>query len=627
MQRRLTTILAADVVGYSRLMGEDEAGTLAALKELRRNLIEPKERQYHGRTVKLLGDGALMEFVSVVDAVSFAAEVQIAMRERNAEAPENRRIVYRMGINIGDIIVDGDDIYGDGVNVAARLEGLCEPGGVCVSRNVFNQVKGKLALTFEDLGEKQVKNIAEPVAVYRLILDDKAAKLVSPVALAPVRTGPGRRLALATGIALGLLGIAGLLWWQPWAPMVEPASIEAMALPLPDKPSIAVLPFANTSGNSEQDYFADGITDDLITDLSKISGLFVISRNSAFTYKGRAVKVREVAEDLGVRYVLEGSVRRVGDQIRINTQLIDALTGGNVWAERYDREFNNIFAVQDAITESVVQALKLEFTQPQAEPAREEPATSSLEAYELVLKARDLLTEFNHRSAVKAKDLLEQAIALDADYAEAQALLGLFYFDEWRLWGIARDESLSRALELAQQAAELEPSNPGAHVLLAQIHQFRREFEAANSEADKALALEPNDAVTLANLGSMLRYAGRGKDAVTVIERAIRLDPFHPPNYLEWLADAYSLLGRYEDCIRAVKRGLALDPDFIALHVNAAQCYAASGQADKAREAGANILRILPRFTIRAWSSYVPYTHAAELEQNAEWLRQAGVPD
>jgi len=313
LARRLTTILAADVVGYGRLVGEDEAGTLAAVKSLRRELIKPKELQYQGRTVKLMGDGALMEFASVVDAVTFAVEVQAAMAERNLEVPEDRRLVYRIGINIGDIIVEGDDIFGDGVNLAARLEGLCEPGGIYVSRNVVEQVKGTLDLTFDDLGEKDVKNIAEPVAVYRVGLDDKAARLVTK--LAPGGMTPRRRWwpMPAAVVAVLVLAGGGVLWWQSGQPREEPAVVENTALPLPDKPSVAVLTFANLSDDPSLEYFADGMTEGLITDLSKISGLFVIARNSSFAYKGQQVELHQVAEDLGVRYVLEGSVRRVGD--------------------------------------------------------------------------------------------------------------------------------------------------------------------------------------------------------------------------------------------------------------------------------------------------------------------------
>ncbi len=626
MARRLTTILAADIVGFSRLMGQDEAGTLSALNSFRRELIKPKELQYHGRTVKLMGDGALMEFASVVDAVSFAAEVQMAVRQRNSEVPEDRRIVYRMGINIGDVIAEGDDIFGDGVNVAARLEGLCEPGGVCVSRNVFNQVKGKLDLTFEHLGEREVKNIAEPITVYRVALDDKAAALVTPVVHAAATSGRGRWPAIAAGFVVGLLGIAGLVWWQPWTPDEGPAAVEQKALALPDKPSIAVLPFNNLSDDQSQEYFADGMTEDLITDLSKISGLFVIARNSSFSYKGQQVDVRQVAEALGVRYVLEGSVRRIGDQVRINTQLIDAASGGHVWAERYDRKLDNIFAVQDAIIERVVQALELHLTDSEQAQRDKGPATTSLEAYDLVLQARRLMTRFDREAANDAHDLLQRAIEIDPAYAEAHSLLGFYYFDEWRVWGRSRDQNLSRALELAARVVELDPSDPAPHVLAAMVYQWRREFDAANVAADAAIALEPKDAITLSNLGSMLVYAGRAEQAAAALEQAIRLDPFHPPNYLEWLGNAYWLLGDHVQCVEVAKRGVALDPNYVSLHVTLAVCYVALGREEEARAAAAEILRINPRFTLKAYSSYVPYADDRG-RRRVELLRKAGVPD
>jgi adenylate cyclase len=337
--------------------------------------------------------------------------------------------------------------------------------------------------------------------------------------------------------------------------------------------------------------------------------------------------VRRVAEDLGVRYVLEGSVRRAGDHVRVNTQLIDATTGGHVWAERYDRRLDNIFAVQDAIAEQVVRALEPRLTSAEKERREEGPKTTSVEAYDLVLKARERMTRFDYDAAAEARDLLQRAIDLDPTYAEAYSLLGLYYFDEWRLWGRDGENNLSRALELAETAVELNPLDPAPHVLRAQVHQFRREFDAANEEADAAFALEPNDAITLANLGSMLRYAHRAEEAAEVVERAIRLDPYHPPNYLEWLSDAYFLLGRYEECIHAANRGVALDPDFVPMHVLLAECHAALGNEDKAREAASEILRANPHFTLKAFASYVPLSDKGDLRIKTEMLRRAGVPE
>jgi len=622
-------VLAADVVGYSRLMAADEAGTLARLKARHAALIEPKSAEYKGRIVKLIGDGTLMEFRSVVDAVNFAVAVQRESARDNAGEPEDRRIVYRIGINIGDIIVDGDDIYGDGVNIAARLEGLADPGGICVSGTVHGHVKGKVAVGFENLGAREVKNIPEPVRVYKVLLDAGAAQPAAPTARAA--KARRRRAPVAAGVAAAVavaaIVAAILLWQRPWAPREEPASVERMALPLPDKPSIAVLPFANLSGDPEQDYFADGITDDLITDLSKISGLFVIARNSVFAYKGRTVEPREIAEALGVRYLLQGSVRRAGNQVRVNTQLIDATTGGHMWAERFDHALDDIFALQDSITGKVVEALSLRLTATDRTRRATEAKTDSVEAYDMVLQARKLLTRFDSTAADQARDLLERAIAVDADYAEAYSLLGLYYFDAYRLWGESRDANLARALELARGGVRLSPTDPAPHVLLAQIHQFRREFAAANTEADAALALGPNDAVTLANLGSMLRYAHRPGEAAKVIERAIRLDPYHPPNYLEWLGDAYFLLDRPQDCIDRIERGIALEPDFVALHVAAVKCYGAIGDEEKARRAAAEILRISPGFTVTAFAAYVPFTDPGDLQRNVDMLRRAGVPE
>ena len=546
MERRLAAILAADVVGYSRLMGRDEAGTLARLEGLKAEILDPLIAQHRGRVVKLMGDGFLVEFASVVDALACALAWQDAVEVRASQVSEDRALRFRIGVNLGDVMVKGNDVYGDGVNVAARLEGMAEPGSVLVSRTVFDHAKGKVNAVFKDLGERELKNIAEPVRVFRVSMESQAT---GAPALATTAPKSRRRPVIAVILVLLVVAASATLWQRPWEPREEPASIERMAFPLPDKPSIAVLPFTNLSDDPSQEYFVDGMTEDLITDLSRISGLFVIARNSSFSYKGRQVRVRQVAEELGVRYVLEGSVRRAGDEVRINAQLIDATTGGHLWAERYDRKLDNIFAVQNTITERIVQALELHLTETEQEHRDDGPQTTSVQAYDLVLKARTLMTRFDHKAAAEARDLLQRAVEIDPAYTEAFGLLGFYYFDEWRVWGRKRDQNLSRALELATTAVRLSPADPAPHVLLALVYQWRREFDAANVEADTAIALEPGDAITLSNLGSMLVYAGRAKEAAVAIEQAIRLDPFHPPTYLEWLGNAYWLLGDNGRCV------------------------------------------------------------------------------
>ncbi len=623
IDRKLTTIFSADVKGYSRLMRENEVATIHTLKAYR-EVISSHIEKHGGRVIDSPGDNLLAEFRSVVHAVESSVEIQRALKKRNEELPEGRRMEFRIGINLGDVVVDEERLYGDGVNIAARLEGLAEGGGICISDDVHRQVEGKLPLSYKDLGEQEIKNISKPVRAYWVVMEPEAARTATGV-----KPAGQKRWRWAVAVALVAAALGGAAVWNFYLRSIdiEPASIEKMAFPLPKIPSIAVLPFTNMSGNKEQEYFADGITDDLITDLSKISGLFVIARNSTFTYKGKAVKIHKIAEELGVRYVLEGSVRRSGDRVRVNAQLIDATTGGHLWAERYDHRLDDIFTLQDTITGKVVQALELRLTKTDRDRRSKEPRTNNPEAYDLVLQARKLMTRFHRKAANEARDLLDHAIELDPDYAEAYSLLGLYYFDAWRLWGENRGDNLSRSSDLGRAAIKLSPLDPAPHTLLAQIHQFRREFDAANAEADAALALGPNDAVTLANLGSMLRYAHRAKEAAEVVERAIRLDPYHPPNYLEWLGDAYLFLGRLNDCIETVERGIALESNFVALHVIAAKCYAALGNEVKAREAGTEVLRINPHFTLRAFASYVPFSDERDLQHNVEMLRKAGVPE
>ncbi len=638
VERRLTTILAADVVGYSRLMGEDEVGTLTALKAHRKELIEPKAAQYHGRTVKLMGDGALMEFPSVVDAVAFSVEVQVAMGERNAEVPEDRRIVYRIGINIGDIIVEGDDIYGDGVNIAARLEGLAEPGGVCISRPVHTQIKGKLDLTFEDLGEKEVKNIPEPVTVFRVAFDDKAAALITPVAQEAAKRERRWWPVAAAAVAVLVLAAGGALWWQPWAPDVEPASIERMAFPLPDKPSIAVLPFSNISDDPSQEYFADGITEDLITDLSKVSGLFVIARNSVFTYKGQAVKAQQVAEELGVRYVLEGSVRRAGDTVRINSQLIDATTGGHLWAERYDGSLADVFALQDKVSAKIVSALALQLTaDEQAQQAKKE--TENVAAYDAFLRASRLLNErdwMERPDNDKAREWLQKAIELDPSYAAAYASLGFTYWLEVRYenWWGGRHE-MKRAFDLAQKAIEL-GGPPQAYRLLAQIYLFvpwdeNRDYDKAVAAARTAVGLNPNDADSLADLADVLIFSGETSEALDLIERAKRLNPNFPDWYHRVAGYGFLLTGQHEKAVDEFtplfeKEGTIPSQSFGGLLVAASLAHA--GQAEEAKVVLAPYLTRHPATTVKTLAYLFKWFKRREhLDIVLDGLRKAGLPE
>jgi TolB-like protein/tetratricopeptide (TPR) repeat protein len=542
-------------------MAADESGTLAQLKAHRKELIGPKTVEYSGRVVKLMGDGTLMEFGSVVDAVNFAVDVQRAMALRNTEVPEDQRITYRIGINIGDIIVEGDDIYGDGVNIAARLEGLAEPGGICVARNVFNQVKAKVDVRFEDLGAQEVKNIPEPVQVFKVLLDSPATDQVAVVVSAA--TWSRRWPLVAGGLAVLAIAAGVALWQRSWEPREEPASIEAMAFPLPDKPSIAVLPFNNMSDDTSQEYFADGMTEDLITDLSKISGLFVIARNSTFSYKGQQVKVRQVAEELGVRYVLEGSVRRAGDQVRINAQLIDATTGGHLWAERYDGTLDDIFAFQDSVTREIVGTLALTLTD-EEEVRQAQHDTDDLEAHDAYLQGWAHFKLGRPSDLARAIPYFDTAIRLDPNYAHAHAALAAVYWDAYQNdWAFDLDMPSTRAESRANEHLEkaLKAPTPLVHALQARMFAALGFPGEAVVEAEKAVALDENDATALAGLANALVLAERPEEGSEFIRKAMRLDPHHPPSYLITLGAAQFGMERYGDAAATFERAVKRNPD------------------------------------------------------------------
>jgi TolB-like protein/class 3 adenylate cyclase/Flp pilus assembly protein TadD len=636
MERRLAAILAADVVGYSRLVREDEAGALAALKGHLDELIEPKIAERKGRIVKLMGDGLLAEFPSAVEAVQCAVEIQHWVGARTAEVAEERRVAYRIGINIGDIVVEGDDIYGDGVNVAARLEGLAEPGGICVARNVFSQVKDKLALTMEHLGEHEVKNIAEPIAIYRVVLDEQATALVTPVVPKPTKPASRRWVAAASAAAAIVLVAAagGALWWQPWAPDVEPASIERMVFPLPDKPSIAVLPFANMSDDPSQEYFADGMTEDLITDLSKISGLFVISRSSTFTYKGRNVKVREVAEDLGVRYVLEGSVRRADGKVRINAQLVDATTGHHLWADRYDRGYTEIFVLQDEVIGRIVAALAVKLTDVEQEQVTRAP-TENLEAYEHYIRAEQRRYSYDRFDLGVALGSYKEAMKLDPRFAQAFAGHALVLAEQLRLdeTGLMpADLAREQSYESVTRALSLNPELSRAHSVLAVLQLVDEQHDEAVESARKAVLLDQNNAEGYANLALVLAYSGRPAEAWAAMQFALRLDP-KPQAALHLISGEILFMdGQYNKAIKAFQNYRDTRSGCAECQLGASlQIAMTLAQLNRLDEANAEIKSVLD---VSAWRN-LGYTRLLygytkrkkDLDFRIDALRKAGLPE
>jgi adenylate cyclase len=575
MERRLAAILAADVVGYSALMERDEAGTFARLRAGRKELFEPEIERHHGRIFKLMGDGLLAEFGSVVDAVECAVSLQRGLAERNLSVPESERIQVRIGVNLGEVIVEGDDRYGEGVNIAARLEQLAEAGDVYVSGKVANEVARKLAFAFEPMGEQKVKNIAEPVSVYRVRLDgDKKSRL----AAAPRAR---RSRVLAAGLAgLLLLAIGAAYAILQWQSQSSPSS-------LPGKASIAVLPFANLSDDPQQGYFADGVAEDLMTDLSRISGLSVASRNSTFAYKGKSVDLREVGRELGVRHVLEGSVRRAGDILRINVQLIDTATGTHEWAERYEGSQADIFALQDQVTKAVVAALALKLT-PSEQAVMAQRETHAPEAYDAFLRGWEHYQRTTPEDFLKAIPYFEKAIALDPNYGRAHAALAMVYFRSYDarwagILGMSADDAFRKArdqLKLAQVRA-----SALSHQVAGNISRQRGWYDDAFKEFAAAIALEPNDPWSYADLAFALIQAGKPTEAMTQIETAVRLDPSSPPIFVFYRGLALFAQDRNDEAAKAFEEALRLSPNSPWVGLFLASAYGKSGRKTEALEA------------------------------------------
>ena len=581
VNRKLAAILAADVVGYSRLMGADEAGTLAALKRHRDAVFDPAVAAHNGRIVKLIGDGVIAEFGSVVDAVSCALSVQRSSATIPDQGASQPTIVLRIGINLGDVIIEGDDIYGDGVNVAARLEPLAEPGGICVSSIVNESVGNRIDVRFQDGGEISVKNIDRPIRVWK---------------------------------------------WHPSA--TTSAISRSVAKPEPNvaAASIAVLPFINMSGDPEQEYFSDGISEDIITDLSKIGGLTVIARNSSFTYKGRSVDLRTVGRDLGVRSVLEGSIRRAGKRVRITAQLIDAATSTHLWADRYDRDLTDIFEVQDEVVEKIVGALAVTLTQGEQQRLRRH-GTSNVEAYECWLRARALFTRGTRELIVEARAMYRRAIEFDHNFAAPHAGLAFAAIaDHTSGWALDSAQALLEAERWARRALELNDQEPVSHMALGNVLLWRRDHKGALAEFARMIALDPNFAQGHTATGLALMYAGEPARALEPFAIAMRLDPHYPDIVLHFLAQANFSLGKYEIAAQQLLDRIARNPSTDASRMLLASCYGHLGRAEDARTVWAELLKVNPDFSLMQRARVLPYKNPDDFQRILEGLAKAGLP-
>jgi TolB-like protein/class 3 adenylate cyclase/Flp pilus assembly protein TadD len=630
-KRKLAAILSADVEGYSRMMRDDEDATIRTLTNYRSamsNLII----KFRGQVVDSTGDNLLAEFTSVVDAVNCAVEIQRELAEQNAGLPDKRKMAFRIGVNLGDVVAEEGRIYGDGINIAARMEGLAEAGGICISGSVYDSVESRLGLEYEFLGEQDVKNIDKPIRAYR-VLSFPGAAAHRVVQARDAVDKEWRKLALALSAALVLV-VAGAIMWITYLrpPSVEKASVEKMAYPLPDKPSIAVLPFVNMSGDSEQDYLSDGFTEDLITTISKIPDLFVISRQSTFTYKGRPVKVGKVAEELGVRCVLEGSIQKSGDQLRVNAQLIDAVKGHHLWSERYDQKLEDLFKLKEDIILKVANELLVglvtgEFLRQIVSSAGDpEPwQTDNLEAWETYWVAARFIRRNTKQDNARARELYTKASQIDPNWYLPLIGIGWTHRHDARWgWGESREKSFDLATEMANKVLAINES-ASAYQLLRGVHLMKREYEKANFYEEKAISLTPDNPGIQAGRGFFLNYYGKPREAIKHFKIAMRLSPRYPAWYLYHLGLSYHLTGQHEKAIETLKKGVERTPDSVFPHVRLAAVYSELGQEQEARAEAAEVLRIKPDFSIEGWAKANPFKDKALVEHRKELLRRAGL--
>ncbi len=677
VKRKLAAILSADVKGYSRLMGEDEKGTVHTLNvyiDLMTSLIQ----HHHGRVVGTAGDSMLAEFGSVVDAVECAVEIQKELKTRNVELPEDRKMEFRIGVNLGDVIEDGDQILGDGVNIAARLENLSEAGGICISGSAYDQVENKLCLGYEYLGEQAVKNIAKPVRVYRVLIEPEAAGKV----IGEKRAKPRQR-NVALGLSISVIAIvAAIFIWKiytpptpqpevvqkekvvapppekavapvspsaevapkekvvppspervikpthPSPPKEEVASKDKMAFPLPDVPSIAVLPFVNMNRDPEQEYFSDGLTEDITTALSKVPQLFVISRQSSFSYKGKPVKVKQVSEELGVRYVLEGSVQKSADRVRITAQLIDALTGHHLWAERYDRDLKDLFALQDEITIRILTAIRVRLTDGQRVSGIEKyfRGKQGLDCYLKMLEARKYLQGHNVEDTKAGGRTVEEMAAM---CPESPMVYAFKAYSCWMAYWLgpvqSRRESIEKGMEMAQKALAMDDSIAGAHSFLGMFYSLRREFDKAIVEGKRAVALDPGGATAHMFYAMSLYYVGRSEEAIPLFQKAVRLDPVGTTGLYLNFGHALRVTGRFEEALSAYKKSIQREPKNIFAHTGMAATYILMDREQEARAEAAEVLRINPNFSLDSLARSLPFKEQSMIDSYIGALRKAGL--
>jgi len=579
VSRKLRAILSADVKGYSLLMADDEIHTIQTLK-VYRQIMSDLITQHSGRVVDNPGDNLLAEFSSAVNAVECSVQIQNNLKKENAKFVEDKRLQFRIGVNIGDVVHDGDRIYGSGVNVAARIEGIAVPGGICISRNTYDHVKDKLDLGFDYLGEHEVKNIKEPVRVYRVLMDIESPK-----------------------------------------PLVEEH------LELPDKPSIAVLPFTNMSGDPSQEYFSDGMTEQIINGLCKVSNLFVIGRNSSFVYKGKSIGTKLIAKELGVKYILEGSVQRAGGRVRITAQLIDAITDYHMWSETYDRDLEDIFALQDEITMKLIYAMEINLTA--GKQARLwEGGTTNIQAYDRLMRGNDCLSRNNEKDNKQAQQFYKEAISIDEAYAMPYGMLGFTHiFDLLYRWSKAPLQSFEEAEKNIEKALALNDSLDMAHSLLGWIYLFKRQHDMAIKEGERAIELNPNGAEAHAQLAFILCLSDETELAIKLLKRAFRLNPIPPPHFYIILAMAYRNNGQYEKAIELSEKGLVGNPDQLTVYLTLAASYYLLGQTEEAHKAVEEVLRIDPNFSLEYQAKAMPYKHQETGDKLINALRKAGLPE